>query len=203
MSSVPILSTLKETVCVLDLTPLTALGGTTARVDSFDGLRISECPDWALASVAARLGQEPAMASAARAFLGMALPDVARTAEPDPFGVFWIGPDQWMIEAPHDTHESLAAQIKAALGDTASVTEQTDGWVRFDLQGERCHDVLERLCNADTRTMAPGSVTRTRLEHLGCLLIRRPQDDHFSVLGPRSSARSIHHALMTAATSAI
>ncbi|MBK0327819.1 sarcosine oxidase, gamma subunit [Rhodobacteraceae bacterium F11138] len=186
-----------------DLIPLTALGGTSPRVDTFQGLEISECPEWALASIAARSGRATDMASAAQAFLGVALPDVARTAEKAPFSVFWMGPEQWMIEAPHDSHEDLATQIKAALGDTASVTEQTDGWVRFDLTGERCHDVLERLCNADSRSMPPGSATRTQLEHLGCFLIRRPQDSHFSVLGPRSSAGSLHHALETAAKSAI
>ncbi len=186
-----------------DLTPLTALGGTTARIDTYDGLQISECPGWALASVAARLGRERDMAAAAQAFLGLALPGVAQFAAQDPFGVFWTGPDQWMIEAPHDSHETLAAQVKAALGDTASVTEQTDGWVRFDLIGPRCHDVLERLCNADSRAMATGAATRTRLEHLGCFLICRVRDSHFSVLGPRSSAGSIHHALVTAADSAL
>ncbi len=186
-----------------DLIAMTALGGTSARVDMFDGLQISECPDWALASVAARTGRAQELARAAQGFLGVSLPDVALSAAQEPFGVFWTGSDQWMIEAPHDSHEALASLVKTALGATASVTEQTDGWVRFDLQGNRCHDVLERLCNADSRNMAPGAVTRTRLEHLGCFLIRRPQDDHFSVLGPRSSARSIHHALETAAKSVI
>ena len=35
----------------------TALGGTEAQVDTIAGLTISECPDWALASVSARMGK--------------------------------------------------------------------------------------------------------------------------------------------------
>jgi len=51
--------------------------------------------------------------------------------------------------------------------------------------------------------MAQGQVTRTRLEHLGCFLICRTKNSHFSVFGPRSSAGSLHHALTVAATSVI
>ncbi|WP_417523246.1 sarcosine oxidase subunit gamma [Marinovum sp.] len=181
---------------------LTALGATKPQVDDFDGLRISERPDWALASLAARLGREGDLAAAARGFLGSDLPGVGRCVETPPFHVFWTGPEQWMIEAPHDSHEDLAAQLKAAVGDAGSVTEQTDGWVRFDLEGAACHDVLERLCNADTREMAAGSATRSRIEHLGCFLVHRGTG-HFSILGPRSSARSLHHALVMAARSVI
>lgn len=185
-----------------DLKALTALGGTTAQQDDFPGLRLSEAPDWALASLAARLGQEAEMAEKAQALLGTALPAAGGCVTHGAFTAFWTGPEQWMLMAPHDSHEDLAAQAKAALGTTASVTEQTDGWVRFDLEGARCHDVLERLCPVDTARMAAPAATRTRLEHLGCFLIRQGAT-RFTVLGPRSSAGSLHHALVTAAKSVI
>lgn len=186
-----------------DLEPITALWGTAPRVDEFQGLTISECPDWALASLAARHGQEDACASAARGFLGTDLPPVAQCVTEGVLTAFWTGPQQWMIEAPHDSHEDLAAQVLAAVGESASVTEQTDGWVRFDLEGQRCHDVLERLCNADTRMMEQNQVTRTQLAALGSFLICRSKDTHFSVIAPRSSAGSLHDSLVVAARSVI
>jgi len=39
----------------------------------------------------------------------------------------------WFVEAPFDTHELIADLLRAALGDAASITEQTDAWVAFDL----------------------------------------------------------------------
>nr|WP_232897287.1 sarcosine oxidase subunit gamma [Pontibaca salina] len=182
--------------------PITPLWGTVAQVDNIGGMRISECPDWALASVASRRGKEDAAAAAAAKFLGFDLPDVARCATKEPFAAFWMGPHQWMIEAPHDTHEDLAAQVTAAVGENASVTEQTDGWVRFDLEGPHCHSVLELLCNANTRAMDQGAALRTQLAHLGCFLICRKTGTHFSVIGPRSSAGSLRNALITAVKSA-
>lgn len=186
-----------------DLIAVTPLGGTSAKTEYFGDFQIAECPDWAMASVATRAGSEKEIAPLAKKLFGFALPDPACSAAKTPFTALWIGPEQWMIEAPHESHENLAAQIKNALGEAASVTEQTDGWVRFDLTGAGCHDVLERLCNANTRAMTNGAVTRTRLEHLGCFVVCRVVDTHFSVMGPRSSAGSIHHGLVTAAKSAL
>lgn len=187
-----------------NLKPITALGGTTARIDDFDGLRISECPDWAYASLAFRLRQEEAAAAAAKQFIGADLPDVARCLKKEPFSVFWMGPHQWMIEAPHATHELLESEVKKAVGETASVTEQTDAWTRFDLEGKHCHDVLEIQCNADTRMMEEGYATRTLIGgHIGAFLICRKKDTHFSIIGPRSSAGSLYGSLVTAARSAI
>ncbi|WP_417588075.1 sarcosine oxidase subunit gamma [Pararhodobacter oceanensis] len=186
-----------------DLTPITALSGTAPRIDRFGGLEIRECPDWALASVAARLGQGEALLAAAQAGFGLDLPQVGKSTASGALTAFWTGPEQWFFEAPFASHEDLAAQLVAAFGQTASVTEQSDGWVRFDLEGSGCHRVLERLCNADTPSMVAGDVTRTRLEHLGCFLICRVAGGHFSVLGPRSAAGSLHHALVTMAVSAL
>lgn len=186
-----------------DLTAITPLGGTTARINTFDGLQVSENPDWALASVAARAGQEKPMAAAAKKLVGAALPGVGGVAGKGDMTAFWIGPEQWMIEAPMESHEDLAALVKASLKDTASVTEQTDGWVRVDVDGPRTPDIFERLCALDTRAMATNTVSRTSIEHLGCFVLCREAGSRFSVLGPRSSAASLHHALCVAAKSAL
>lgn len=186
-----------------NLIAISPLGASSPQIDIYDGLSISECTDWALASLAARRGQERQCAKAASEFLGFKLPDVGQLVQSDTISAFWIGPNQWMIEAPHNSHEDLAMLVKQAVTGAGSVTEQTDGWARFDLEGPRCHDALERVCNADIRTMPQGQATRTRLEHLGCFLLCRETDTHFSILGPRSSAGSLYHALTTAAKSVI
>lgn len=186
-----------------DLEPITALWGTAPAVEKFAGLTISECPDWALASLAARHGQEEACAAGAAGYLGFALPDVGHSAHQDGLTAFWAGPQQWMVEAPHASHEDLAAQILRAVGDSASVTEQNDAWVRFDLEGPRAPDVLERLCNVDIFRMEQDHATRTQIETMGSFLVCRSKGTHFSVIAPRSSAESMHDALLTAARSVI
>jgi sarcosine oxidase, subunit gamma len=93
------------------------------------------------------------------------------------------------------------AALRPLFNDAASLTEQTDGWVRFDVTGPNLPQLFERLCSYDLRAHTPGSATRTVIEHLGCYVVLRATD-LVSVIGPRSSAHSLHHALITAAHSA-
>jgi sarcosine oxidase subunit gamma len=188
---------------VHDLVAITPLGGTEPRVDRVGPVTLSERPDWALASVAARLGREQDCRAGLKTALGQGVPEVGRLVAGDPLSAFWTGPDQWMVEAPHASHEDLAARLKTALGDAASVTEQTDGWCRFDMEGDGVVAVLERLCNVDVATQESGTATRTSIEHLGCFLLCRIARRSLSVIGPRSSAASLHHALLTAIRSAL
>ncbi len=183
-----------------DLTPVTALGGTTPRSDTIGGLTITENAGVALASVAARLGKEAACRKALAKVLG-AVPGPGKVQLNDPEAGFWMGPDQWMIGAPMATHELLADQLKAQMGDSASVTEQSGGWVVFDVVGDAVEDFSERLCALPIRQMASGDAQRTTIHHLGCFVIRRADDNHLRILGPRASAGSLHHALVAAAGS--
>lgn len=184
-----------------DLKPITALGGHSPQVDSHGGVTCSEVPDVALASFAARMGQEKPATAALKSALGTTPPGVGRMASAT-LTAFWTGPDQWMVEAPFDTHEELAAELAKAATGVASVTEQTDAWTRFDLSGEGILPVLELLCAADSRRMQPGDVTRSAIHHLGCFVLCRDAQ-HFSLYGPRASAGSLHHAIITAMTSAL
>lgn len=181
-----------------DLIALTPLGAHKPRSDHHGGVSLIEITDVALASVAARLGREADAAALVAKITGTEAPAAARASD----CAFWMGPDQWMIEVSFETQEDLAQQLAAQVNGAASVTEQTDAWCRFDLKGDRLADVFERLCNADLKRFTGGEAVRTAIEHLGCFLICR-SPGHVSVIGPRSSAGSLHHALLTAMKSAL
>lgn len=181
-----------------DLQTRTALGGTTPRVDTFDHVTISENDGLSLASVAARLGQEEACKAHIRDLIG-AVPGPDQVQLHDPEAGFWIGQDQWMIGAPKTVHPALAEVLKDRFKGTASITDQTGAWATFDVQGPAMADMCERLCNIPIRQMQAGDARRTVIHQIGCFVTRRQADDHIRVLGPRSSAKSLHHALLTAA----
>ena len=123
----------------------------------------------------------------------------APPAAGEPWGAIWTGLCQWLLEAPFAAHEDVAAHLAPIFGEAASITEQTDAWVRLDVTGPLA-PLLERLCNLDLARFPPGSATRTPMEHLGVLMIRRAEDQ-VTLLAGRSSAGSLHHALATAARS--
>lgn len=181
-----------------NLLPVTALGGAAPQVDTFEHITISENDGLALASVAARSGREKACHAVLKKLLGD-VPGPGRCQLHDPEAGFWMGPEQWIIGAPRATHELLADQLKDLLGDNASVTEQSGAWVTFDVIGPAMPDICERICAVPIRQMGAGDAQRTLIQQLGCFVIRREADDHIRILGPRASAGSLHHALITAA----
>ena len=106
-----------------------------------------------------------------------------------------------MLTAPFASHEDIAGLVKDAVKDAASVTEQTDGWVRFEVTGARVPDMLERLCNVDVRAMQAGQAVRSQIEHLGTFVLCQKAGAAFSLITLRSAAASMVHALETAAKS--
>jgi sarcosine oxidase subunit gamma len=179
---------------------MTALGAREAAVVTVGPLTITERTDVALASVAARRGRMADLAKAAKA-AGVPLPEPARHQGGAPCSAFWVAPEMWFVEAPFASHELIADHLVAAFGPAASVTEQTDAWVAFDLAAPDLAPLLERLCNVDFPTAPPGHATRTVIEHLGCYLIKHGPGDA-RLYGPRSSAGSLVHALEVAAVAA-
>jgi sarcosine oxidase subunit gamma len=182
------------------LKTITALGGDMPRVDTIGALTIAENPALALASLAARQGQAQAVEKAMKDALSLDLSGPGKATGAADHAAIWMGPEQWMVAAPQDQHELLAAELKAIVGGAGSVTEQTDGWCCFDVTGPGLADLFERLSPAPLRQMAPGDAIRTTLEHLGVFLWVQ-DESQVTVLAPRSSAGSLHHALTAAARS--
>ncbi len=186
-----------------NLSPTSALGASAPRADEIGTIQMSENFGLALASVSARHGQEARCADELSTYIGATAPGPARAVIGEPFAAFWTGLDQWMVSAPFETHELLADDLKASLQDAASVTEQTDGWVVFDVTGAGVVDLFERLCPAPARRMVAGDGQRTTIHHIGCFLNCHAEAQGFQVLGPRSSAGTLHHALMTVARAVV
>lgn len=182
------------------LKPLTALGHVAPVHEILGPWTLTERFDVALASLAPRRGRL-AEVEAAAAKAGIPLPAPARAQSGTPFGAFWMTPEMWMVEAPFDSHEDIRPAMLAIFGEAASITEQTDAWARFDLSGEGLERLMERLSNFDLGPAPEGAATRTVIEHLGVYLIKRSATE-ITLYGPRSSAQSLHHALVTAATAA-
>lgn len=180
---------------------LTALGERAPLTHTVGSLRIEERFDVALASVASRRGRAEDVARAAAA-AGIPLPVPATWQAGPVFSTFWVAPEMWFVEAPFGSHEDFAAHLVPLFGGAASVTEQTDAWVRFELTDTAMPRLMERLCNVDFVARPDGFATRTVIEHLGCYLIRK-SSTAVTLYGPRSSARSLLHALEVTAESLI
>jgi methylglutamate dehydrogenase subunit D len=133
-----------------------------------------------LTSVAPFRGREAEVGAA----LGGALPPPGGLARVGEGRVLWSGIGQWFVQGPVPDLVGLAA-----------LSDQSDAWVGLQLSGPAAADVLARLAPLDLHPDAfpPGSVARTLLRHLACLLVAGA--DGFEILVMRSFARSAVHDL--------
>lgn len=181
------------------LTSRTPLGRREPLIETIGAVTIAEDATTAIASLASRRGCVGDLDQAA-AGIGLALPGPGRMSEGEPWSAVWSGPDQWLVMASFDTHEDIVAELEPVFADVAALTEQSDAFARFDLTGAGTAALMERLCPLDVRSMKPGDAARSVVEHIGChFLCFSP--DRLALLGPRSFAASLHHALATAAGS--
>ncbi|RVV96582.1 sarcosine oxidase subunit gamma [Mesobaculum littorinae] len=184
-----------------DLASHTAFGAAQPRDRTIGALALTERPDIALASLTLRAG------SRAPAPFGLDLPGPGGLAEGEGVAAFWSAPGQWMIEAPGRAESDFAAEVVRAVGDTGgtdvSVTEQTDGFVAFDIVSRHgpapLDALLERLVNLDPALWGPGRATRTVLHHMSVFVLRRDAS-RVTIWGIRSAAGSLWHALDAALT---
>lgn len=181
------------------LEPLTPLGDSHPQTVAIGTVSIQEVVNYSLASIAQRHDQKAAFNNAADQAFGMTLPTPGRANYSDSKTLMWTGADQWFFEAPSTTHEDIANILTAVFKETASITEQTGGWCRFDLVSDESVALLQRLCELDVAIMATNEASRSVVEHIGVFIICREHCRRFSIYGPRSFAGSLHHALTTAA----
>lgn len=161
---------------------------------------ISEVTDRAMASVTARKDCGDRTKSVLSKILKQPAPDVGEYTA-GAIDAFWTGQNQWMLAAPFDNYEDIVGAFAGQFAGIASLTEQTDGWCRFAIDGVAIDRLCSLLCNIDMRRLTPGKASRTSVEHIGCFVVRLA-DDKIQIIGPRSSADSLHHAISTAAQSA-
>lgn len=178
-----------------DLIPLTALGATDLRSERLGALTIAEDDSYGLASLTLRKGQN------APTPFGLTLPQAGFAAQSGSTSAIWTGHDQWMIVGAGQGQTDFAAQVLAQ-APNSSVTEHTDGFVCVDIRsnagGLPIAALMSKLVNLPPEAYATGRATRTGLDHMTVFLYRR-EEEHLSILGLRSYAGSLWHALVTAA----
>jgi len=185
---------------VSKLLAVSPLGFTTPQTETVGAYSISEVTHRAMASVTARKDSGAAVKTILKKILQQPAPEVGDYCTGE-IEAFWTGQSQWMLAADFDAHEDIVDSFAGTFKGKASLTEQTDGWCRFAITGLDLDRLCSLLCNTDMRRLTAGKASRTSIEHIGCFVLRT-DDDNIHIIGPRSSAASLHHAICVAAKSA-
>ena len=106
--------------------------------------------------------------------------------------VLWLGPQEFLVVAPEDAHDSLGGDLigslKSALGDAAGqVVDLSANRTTFELSGPRARAVLEKGCALDLhpRTLKPGTALNTEVGNIPVVLFKSGEESFR--LFPRAS----------------
>jgi sarcosine oxidase subunit gamma len=155
------------------------------------GIRLTAPDPGPLTLVAPFRGQDSAVSAALRAALGLDLPGPGETRSGAQARAIWFGRRQVLV---------MGAEVPTgALDGIAAVTDQSDGWAAFRLEGTGTDAVLARLTPLDLRPHAfpPGRTARTLVGHMAASLTRWNRDS-CDILVFRSMAGTAVHDLTTA-----
>ena len=78
---------------------------------------------------------------------------------------------------------------------SASITDQTGGWVIFNIKGQACRFLFEKLLTVDLEDFDEGKVIRTSIAGINCFILCKSKFDQYNVLCPISFYESMKSRL--------
>lgn len=126
-----------------------------------------------LATVCVRQGRNAALAARVRERFGTELPRGPRRAAAGALAFAGIGPQTWLAMR-EEGGNAFAESLKEAIGDLASVSDQSDGYAVLRLTGPKLRETLAKMIPIDLhpRAFQPGDVVSTTASHIGATLWR-------------------------------
>lgn len=149
-----------------------------------------------MATVMAYKGRWSDVAARLRAKYGLLLPDGPRRTAHGTAAMIGLGPRTWLFQ--REAGPPLEPELADVFGDSAAVTDQSDGYAVLRLAGPRVGSVLEKGVSLDLHDSAfvPGCAASTGCARLSVILWRLDNDQGhavFEIAVFRSLARSLWH----------
>ncbi len=168
--------------------------------DGAPGLTVEVRHDYAIASVEARRGRAPALATRARAAFGLALRTGPHRASAGPIAFAAAGPAHWLATARAVEPQGFAAKLARELTGLAYVTDLSDGRIILAVGGPKVREALAKGVPIDLhpRAFRPGDAAVTVAHHIGVHLWLIDDAPTFELAVPRSYAASFWHWLVEA-----
>lgn len=121
--------------------------------------------------------------------LGQPLPPASNTFTDGDHRVYWLGPDEWLIETRTDLAADLLSELSAALaGHHTAVNYIGGGHMALRIKGIDARTVLAKGCTLDLhpREFGPGQCARTSLAKAVVVLAVADDAPTYSVIAGRS-----------------
>jgi methylglutamate dehydrogenase subunit D len=185
------------------LTAQSPFGGLGFSSAPHRGVRAAPRDELAISTVLVRRGCLAQLTQHIRERFGMELPQGHRRAAAGVVALAGIGPHAWLATSEEHGH-GFAALLKEAVGDAASVADQSSGYAILRMSGPNLRETLAKILPLDLHpcSFAPGDVASTLASHVGATLWRLEDIDDlpvFEIAVFRSLAGSFWQTLTASA----
>ena len=155
----------------------------------------------ALASVCVRRGKLDALVARVRDTFGLPLRDGRECLLADSIGFIWAGPGQWLAMADTEDVATFERRLLAALGNLASVSDQSHACTIIRVAGARARDVLAKGVPIDlhVNSFRLGQAAITTVGHIRLHIWQVDETPTYELIVTRSLAVSFWHWLTAAA----
>jgi sarcosine oxidase subunit gamma len=164
------------------------------------GVLVADRDGLGVATVLVRRGRLAALTQRVRERFGIELPRGPQRIAAGNIAFAGTGPEAWL--ATGEQHgNAFGLALKEALGDTASVADQSSGYAVLRMTGPKLRETLAKVLPIDLhpRAFAPGAVASTTASHVGATLWRLEDaadgSPVFEIAVFRSLAGSFWHIL--------
>ena len=119
---------------------------------------------------------------------------------PPSISMFNINDNQLALWVRSDSYFIISDEIKlkdlvSAFESSASITDQTGGWVIFNIKGQACRFLFEKLLTVDLEDFDEGKVIRTSIAGINCFILCKSKFDQYNILCPISFYESMKSRL--------
>jgi len=168
------------------------------------GVVVRDCDGLGLATVLVRKGKSEALAQRVRERFGIELPQGPRRTNAGGIAFAATGPGAWLATS-QGGGGAFVKSLEEAIGNLASISDQSDGYAVLNLSGPKVRPALCKLVSIDLhpRAFQVGDVAATVAAHIGATLWRLEDGADgsavFEIAVFRSLAESFWGALLESA----
>ena len=123
-------------------------------------------------------------------YFSFAPPSISNFQENNKVFVFWTRNNSYFILGDVE-----AKSIISSFNPIASITNQTGGWVCFNLSGQHSKSLFEKLVVFDIDSFKEGEVTRTSINKINCFVLCKEKYLNYTIICPISFMESMRTRL--------
>ena len=156
-----------------------------------DGLKLKLDNTKKIFSLNQNVGQSKKFNSAFKSFFLYPPPPVSNFQENEKTLACWIRKNSYFVMGDIDVKS-----LSSSFNSIASVTNQTGGWICFDLSGMYSQSIFEKLVTFDIDSFKEGDVTRTSINKINCFVLCKEKNSNYIIVCPTSFMESMKKRLI-------